>query len=220
MKNLFLFSIACALSVPGTAGAAESRTDSAAAMTMTSHCAISQTNGITAVDWSFGATNSQPVPTSSTRRGYQYYKAMSDMQVTITPAADGVVPTVTWHAIKTKGAGANDRQSSQPSVCEGVAVSSAAASDTSGAVAHQAATGISASCSVGRDANGETLTVHLIAPASSKVVVRDISFTRVSSDGGGMPVVKAMDGESTRCIDPNGEASDVAMRLLLPAVRR
>lgn len=240
MKNLLLLCIAGLLCIPAVTLAAATRDAPSA---ITTRCSVSQSDTATSVDWSFGASNPPSAPSGSGRRGYEYYKNMSDFRVTVSPAAAGMAPTVTWHAINTKGMGSNDRQAAQVSTCDSAISSQSAAIaagdhcipepqcrgddvnarhaiNTKGAGANDrmAEDSVSASCSLSRDANGDTLQLHLVVPASSKVVVRDISVMRTG--GGGMPVVKAQNGIVVSCTGPNGEASDLAMRLLLPAVQR
>ena len=236
MKYLSLICIASLLWIPAGTQAAATRDAPSA---ITTRCSVSQSDGATAVDWSFGASNPQSAPSGAGRRGYEYYRNMSDFQVTISPAVAGMAPTVTWHAINTKGAGSNDRLAAPALACDAAAQGqTAAAATTAHCIPEPQCRGDDVSARhaintkgmgandrlaadiqfVSCDAADDTLSLHLVVPASSKVVVRDISVMRIG--GGGMPVVKGRDAVVVACTGPNGEATTLAMQLLLPAVQR
>lgn len=146
--------------------------------------------------------------------------------ITVTPSSKGDLPTVTAMAIKTKGAGSNDRAAHAIKTKGAGGVDrSAHAINTKGcgAQAHTAEIDSSraaapVACAISDD--GMSVSVSgLSVPASSQVSVQNLSFVS-SSDAkffaagpGGGPRVLA------RCSGADGAPSNVAM-LLLPAVQK
>lgn len=147
-------------------------------------------------------------------------------RITTSPSRDGGPPDVTAHAIKTKGAGANDRKAvpnvKHPELMRALAPSGdggKAATTTKGCDGSQrtAATAGATACSVSAD--GLSVSVSgLLLPSSSKVSIQDLHFvsssdaTVVAAGAGGGPHVR-------QCSGVDGAPSDVTM-LLLPAVQK
>ena len=165
------------------------------------------------------------------------------VRITTTPSSNGGSPTVTAHAIKTKGAGSNDRaalpNNKHPELMRtsmtgcaraehSIKNKGAGSQDRIAVMQSQNPNGqvpdnspMSASgvaCSI--SANGTSISVsHLQIPAASKVSTQDLQFVS-SKDAmatatglGGLPSVLA------RCNGADGAPSEVTM-LLLPAVQK
>ena len=147
-------------------------------------------------------------------------------RITTSPSRDGGPPIVTAHAIKTKGARANDKtavaNNKHPDLMRAHAPGGdggKAATKTMGCDGSQriAATTGAPACSVSAD--GLSVSVSgLPLPSSSKVSIQDLRFVSssdarvVAAGAGGGPHVG-------RCSGVDGAPSDVTM-LLLPAVQK
>lgn len=109
MKALIVLLVTAAYPVAAQAQLATTAADASAstsplmtASSATSTCSISSDNGVTSLDWSWGASNSGA--SSIVGKG---------LRVTSTLSGAGGDPVVSAHAIKTKGAGGVDRSSSR-----------------------------------------------------------------------------------------------------------
>ncbi len=226
MKNLLILPISLSFATSALAQSVMRDTASPAISERVSSlqsCAIAPADGGTAVDFSFGSSSPPrdlSSGMSSGKKGYDYYLPRPDLQVSVAPpSADGLAPTVTWHAIKTKGAG-GDRQASPNGRCD---AASASALQRGGwdlktnikarTISSSVSSVSSLSCSISSD----SVSVHIVIPASSKVVLQDLHIEKMVSGGpGGGPRVLSR----AHCDGPDGKPSDMMASLLLPAVQK
>ena len=212
--------------------AAQAQRGAAVADTISrSTCSISSEGGVSSLDWSWGASNSG----SSSIVG-------EVLRVTTTPSSDGGTPTVTAHAINTKGAGANDRLSASAGLTSpkqtqgatfgerviGAPTSCAHAINTKGTGAQSGRLPLTDAGKAPRDLAcrinpGSSVTIFNPPPPSTsdKVSMQDFHFVsssssrdRMSGGPGGGPHVQAI-----VCSGADGAPSSVSM-LLLPAVQK
>ena len=237
-KDLIALVATVVLTFPALAQAQRAPVVAMAAFASEMACSISSEGGVSTLDYSFGVSNAGSTPTKggmSAGRGRGGWDLApgkgrivdETLRVTSSPSSNGGFPTVTAHAINTKGMGANDRSTGDgsqlsPQVC-------AHAINTKGAGGPDAHTtpammgGITGGVIACRINPGKGVTIFNPPPPPfpDKVSMQDFHFVnsstadRLAAAGpGGGPHVKAV-----ACSSGDGGPSSVSM-LLLPAVQK
>ena len=208
MRKTFIALVA-ALSLPVSALAqrAPALTDATAPSEAT--CSFSSDGSASSLDFSWGASQpSNPIG--------------QVLRVISTPSSSGGAPTISAHAINTKGTGSQNNRMTNPAGGPDVkahAINTKGTGCQNGRISADAAKapeGLACRINPGK---GVTIFNPPPPPIADKVAVQNFQFTgaypsnsRMSGPGGG-PRVQAI-----VCSGPDGGPSDIAM-LLLPAVR-
>ena len=200
-------------------------------------CSISSEGGVSSLNYSFGASNAGSKPfeggvSADRKRGNWNLAPGKDtivdetLRVITTPSLNGGPPTVTAHAINTKGMGSGNRLSGDgsqwsPQVCAH-AIKSKGAGGPDARVAPAIVGGITSGVIACRINPGKGVTIfNPPPPIPDKVSMQDFHFVNsskadrmaVAGPGAG-PHVKAI-----ACSSGDGEPSSVSM-LLLPSVQK
>jgi hypothetical protein len=200
------------------------------AVSRASACSISSDGGSSSVDYSFGASNptSAPTATGRGRDGWDVATGKAGivdetLRLITTPSSNGGPPTVTAHAITTKGAGAErlmvDAPQSSPAACDHAINTKGTGTAGRAALEVGAIAGIVIACRI-NPGKGVTIFNPPPPPIAGKVSMQDFHFvssseaSRMAGGPGGAPHVKVFE-----CSSADGSPSLVSM-LLLPAVQK